>query len=220
MGAKDTNLYFVLGEDEAQKQARIAELKKKLLQSEDAATLDYDVLYGDKLSAADLKKTLLSLPAVNPRRVIVIHHIHKLSAALQALICEQLALAEHLALVLEGVKSPFKAKSLGGVKAQTFDYGLPEGVNVFKMTDAMKSRRPDQALKVLAELFESGNHPLQIMGGLIWFWEKYGRRLPAGGHEKGLRCLQEADINIKRSRLDPEQAMEVCVVKLTALLAG
>ena len=36
--------------------------------------------------------------------------------------------------------------------------------------------------------------------------------------KQGLFILQEADLNIKRSRLDPEHAIETAVVKLTELI--
>ncbi len=77
---------------------------------------------------------------------------------------------------------------------------------------------PAQALKILNELLEEGIHPLQIMGGLLWFWGKEKFRLKGDRYNKGLLVLQEADLNIKRSRLLPEHAIEVVVVKLCSLL--
>jgi hypothetical protein len=41
--------------------------------------------------------------------------------------------------------------------------------------------------------------------------------MPPAKFEKGLLALGEADLNIKRSRLKPEQALELLVVKLCAL---
>ena len=83
----------------------------------------------------------------------------------------------------------------------------------------MTARNPVEALKILGNLLVEENHPLQIMGGLIWFWGKSRTRLSADQFKKGLMCLQEADLNIKRSRLKPEHTLEVLVVKLSSLIA-
>ena len=56
------------------------------------------------------------------------------------------------------------------------------------------------------------------MGALVWFWGKSQDRMPGERFRKGLLVLQEADVNIKRSRLKPEYAVEVAVIKLMRLL--
>ena len=60
---------------------------------------------------------------------------------------------------------------------------------------------------------------LQLMGGLVWFWGKLKQRISAEKFKKGLLHLQEADLNIKRSRIKAEYALEVLVVKLCLLIA-
>ena len=76
------------------------------------------------------------------------------------------------------------------------------------MPRAMSSRNAGEALKILDELLESNVHPLQIMGGLVWYWGKERERLSPQSFYKGLTALEEADLNIKRSRLKPEHAVE------------
>ena len=51
------------------------------------------------------------------------------------------------------------------------------------------------------------------MGGLVWSWGKARSFARRENFQKGLVALQEADLNIKRSRLAPQQALEVLVVK-------
>jgi DNA polymerase III delta subunit len=91
---------------------------------------------------------------------------------------------------------------------------------VFDMTKLIAAGRPKDALKMLSDFYSEGVHPLQIMGGLVWFWGKEGRLLQKEKFERGLKALEEADLNIKRSRLDPEYAVEKLVVELTGLLSS
>ena len=85
------------------------------------------------------------------------------------------------------------------------------------MTHVM-SRSPKDALKILGDIFSSGTHPLQVLGGLVWFWGKTKNRLSSQNFNLGLRELQQTDLNIKRSRLKAEYVLEVLVVKLCSLL--
>ncbi|MBZ0166329.1 MAG: hypothetical protein K8I00_05930, partial [Candidatus Omnitrophica bacterium] len=71
--------------------------------------------------------------------------------------------------------------------------------------------------KLLAVLLRDGTHPLQIMGGLVWIWGRLKNRISADNFQQGLRELQAADLNIKRSRLHPEHAVEILVTKLCLL---
>ncbi len=61
-------------------------------------------------------------------------------------------------------------------------------------------------------------HPLQIMGALVWYWGKEGKACGKERFERGLKALEEADLNIKRSRLEPQYAVEKLVVELGLLL--
>jgi len=92
-------------------------------------------------------------------------------------------------------------------------------MNVFDMTRRMENRDSPGALKILEKLMSGGDHPLQIIGGLIWFWGKSKNRLSGDQFKKGLLVLQEADLNIKRSRIKPEYAVEIAVTKLSSLIA-
>ena len=54
---------------------------------------------------------------------------------------------------------------------------VDQELNVFDMTKAMGLRRSEEA-ENFSRAFEPGIHPLQLMGGLVWFWGKSRERLP------------------------------------------
>jgi len=215
-------IYLFLGEDVSAKDARLIKIKKEIFRSAQDTHFDQEILYADKLEPAQLKKALIALPALAPKRLIIIRQIQKLTQHHKSLIREFLqSRADHAVLLLDSdeadVKDAFLEEMAKVAHVEFFDKG-PK-VNLFAMTDAMTAKKSAEALKILNELVTDGVHPLQIMGGLVWFWGKCRLRLPIENYKKGLFELQEADLNIKRSRLEPEHALELVVVKLCSLIA-
>ena len=219
-------IYFLLGENTAGKDAKIAAWKQEYLISAQANNFDYEVLSGHKCDSFVLKKALIALPALAPQRVVLLHECHKLSDHNQELIIEFAASNhEHIVLILESSQwepTHSLVKSVQNVPGTTssvkiIDTGRTPKLNVFDMTKAIAQQKSPEALRILSDLFSDGTHPLQIMGGLVWFWGSERLRMPQPKFEKGLQALGEADLNIKRSRLKPEQAVELLVVKLCAL---
>ena len=213
--------YLLLGPDAKLKQEKISELRAQILTSPEARQFDYEVLYTAKLDADTLTKSFLNLPAVAKRRLIIIYGGHDLKAREQEILLNFIrSKHEHCVLVVESEdwtpEDPFVGKVKNVVKIFASAPEIKE--NVFAMTRAMERRQESQAVQVLHQLFTQGEHPLQIMGGLVWFWGKTRARLSLERFEEGLLALQEADMNIKRSRLDPYYAMEVVVVKLCSIL--
>jgi DNA polymerase III delta subunit len=216
-------LYILLGEDRLGKDQRIAEFKTKICSKPDALLFDYEVLYGSNLDPADFKKSLLTLPSIAATRLMILKAVHKLSTHNKDLILEFIeGKNDHVCLVLDvddaETKNAFLTKLM--TRAKVEEFASRKKSNVFDMTRAMSSRNPSEALRILNQLYTEGNHPLQIMGGLVWFWGRSKVSLPAGRFKKGLLLLQEADMNIKRTRLDPEYALEVLVTKLCSLISG
>ena len=215
-------IYLLLGEDTQLKDQKIAEIKKKVLTSKEAHDFDYEVLHALKLDSATLKKTLIALPAVSKKRLIVIRTIQKLDAHNKELILDFIQKNNDYAdLILDSDEADLKDSFITKIsaKAQVLNFSKGSQQNVFDMTRAISTYNPTQALKILENLFMQGIHPLQIMGGVVWFWGKNRGRVSNDQFKKGLVLLQETDFNIKRSRLDPEQAIEVLVVKLCSLKA-
>ena len=212
--------YLFLGDDVSAKDKRIAEIKKKILGEELA--FDYELLYGQKLETSNLKKALIALPALVSQRLVVLRTCDKLSAENQELILEFLKQKnDHVILILESDKTEqslaFLKKLAAFGKPTYFTKETPP--TVFDVTKAIAVRKIPEALKILDEVLKSGAHPVQIMGGLIWFWGRVKDRVTIEKFKKGLLELQTADLNIKRSRLKAEYALEILVVKLGSLLA-
>jgi len=214
--------YLLLGEDEPKKNDRIETLKGQALRTPEARSFDGEIFYAAKLDPHDLRRSLLSLPAVAPQRFVLIHTCHKLTPRNKDVLLDFLKEEQdHVFLVLEssgwGPGDAFVKKLRPFVTIESFETAVPS--NVFDMTRLISRGRSAEALKLLFDLFGEGQHPLQIMGALVWFWGKQRARLDRKRFERGLRTLQEADLNIKRSRVKPDHAVEFAVVKLSALLA-
>ncbi len=210
-------IYLLLGEDVHLKDRQISEIKSKLLPSE-AVPFDFESLDAHHLSAFDLKKSLLALPILSPQRLILIRHGHQLrNEAAEVLLSFAKEAPVHCDVMLEAageLKGILKEIS---AYARTFVFGVKQEANVFDMTRLMSARKITEALKMLHEFYQEGVYPLQLMGVLVWYWGKEGRALGSVEFEQGLKALQEADLNIKRSRLLPEYAVEKLVVELVEL---
>jgi len=216
-------IYLLLGEDSVKKDEKIAEIKKKVLVSKDAFQIDYEVLHSNKLKPEALKKALISLPAISKQRLVVVRSIEKLDQQNKDLILDFLKIKEEsIVLVLDCSKADGRSAFLKKITAiaDVKDFGTKEKQNVFDMTNAISACDGSAALKILYDLMSNGEVPVRILGALVWFWSnKVKRRLSKDKYKKGLLELQEADLNIKRSRLSPEHALEVLVVNLCSLIA-
>lgn len=212
--------YLLLGEDPLAKDQKINELKEEILPSPDALAFDYENLDGTEVDARALRKAFLTLPVIGRRRLIVLRFAHKLDEQAKEMLLQCVAQKrDDVVLILEaGDTQATNAfmKSLA-VHSKVINVATRKRQNVFDVTNALSARDPVEACAILNNLFAQGDHPLQIMGGLIWFWGKSRSRLSDENFRKGLEVLQEADLNIKRSRLKPEHGVELLVVKLAGL---
>lgn len=216
-------VYLFIGEDSFDKKNQIAQMRAQWAIHPDALQFDYQVLYGHKLDPKELKKSLLALPAILNERFIIIHEAHKLDEHCKTVLSEFLALKpSHAILVLDSGFLPPKDEIWSRIRAFSKVQESRKSVkeSVFDMTKLMVLGKSAQALQSLNQLYEDGAHPLQILGGVVWAWGNERGRVSSEKFEKGLRDLQETDLNIKRSRLDPQQALELVVVKLAQLSGG
>ena len=214
-------IYLFLGADWDAKNTKIAELKRKFLPSREALEFDYELLYAHKLDSEILQKALLALPAVVAQRVILIRDCDKLIPRNREIILEFAKQKEDKTVLLLDsdvleARDSFVTALKSYAKVTDVHGQVPK--NVFDMTREIGMRKPQEALSILFQLLSEGIHPLQIMGGIVWFWGKSRDRLPVERFKKGLTVMQEADLNIKRSRLPPEHALELLVVKLCTLV--
>jgi len=210
-------IYIFLGEDTLAKDKEIDLLKQKFLSSPEALRFDYEVLHAHKLTAEDLKKALISLPAIASQRLVVIRECHRLSAQNQQLVADHVSSQfQDTVLILESGQMQAKDAWIRalGKKIILKDFKSRVPTDVFDLTKAISLRNKTEALKILTNLLEEGIHPLQIMGALLWSWGNTRNRMSQGQFEGGLAALQNADLNIKRSRMLPEHAMEMLIVQL------
>ena len=215
--------YLFLGEDSVAKDNKIAELKKKILPNSQSFQFDYEILHAAKLEEHNLKKALMNLPALSTRRLIVIRECHRLSPNNQDILLQFLEkIYNHAVIVLDSPEWDQKNSFVKKIRrlVEIVEFPSAKKLDVFDLTRAVDSKKETEALKILDQLLAGGIHPLQILGALVWFWKKSRGRFAGNEFEKGLLALQEADLNIKRSRLKPEYAMEVLVVKLSGKAGG
>jgi DNA polymerase III delta subunit len=214
-------IYLFLGDDLSAKDARIAEIRNKFFKdSPEALSFDFDNLDVKELKEDALQQAFLTLPVIAPHRLIVLRQIHKLkSADIEVLIHFCQKPAKHCDLILESSEKSLKGdlKDLP-LYAKGVVLGKPEGPSVFDMTKLITANRSGEALKMLDGFYSNNVHPLQIMGALVWYWGKEGKSAGRERFERGLKALEEADLNIKRSRLEPQYAVEKVVVELGLLL--
>jgi len=214
-------IYLFLGDDLPAKDAKIAEIKNKIFKdSPEAMAFDFDNLDATQLPDNILKKSFLTLPVIAAHRLIVLRQIHKLKSGDAKVLldfCQKPA--KHCDLILESSEGALKGdlKDLP-MYAKGVVLGKPQGPNVFDMTKLISANRSGDALKMLDGFYQENIHPLQIMAALVWYWAKEGKAYGKQRYERGLRALEEADLNIKRSRLEPQYAVEKLVVELGILL--
>ncbi len=210
-------VYLLLGPDLKAKDAKISQIKSAVFKSPDALLFDLETIDAQGLQTDVLKKALITLPVVNPKRLVIVNNIHKLkNQDIASLIDFLKNPGGSIDLILETNDAVLKGdqKDITSLcTTQVFD--LPKKADIFQVTRLMTAGRQKEALNTLSDVFAGGDHPLRVLGGLGTFWGKDGRRLAPKTFELGLKALEEADVNIKRSRLDPQYAVEKVVVELS-----
>lgn len=214
-------IYLLKGDDYRAKEAKIDELKAKYLVHPDAPRFDFDNLNAEKLPPAELKKSLVALPAVNPQRLVFIRNIQKAAEQNQKILLDFAQDPADHCVVIADISGPSQKGFLTQLSkiAQKLEFGTGKKTLVWDITKQIESRNPKEAVRLLSMMISDGNHPLQIMGGFVWFWGRMKTKIPAARFQQGLRELQAADLNIKRSRLQPEHAVQILVTKLCLLAA-
>ncbi len=207
--------HILIGADHTARFRAVAAMKDRLRRAIDA--IDSETIDADRLAADALKKALLTLPA-SGRRLVCIRDAHRLSSDCRRILREVCTgIPDHLDLIIESSEwkpSDPCVKALSAVGAQVKVFVPSRRNGVFDMTRLIEGGRTAEALKVLRELLEGGVHPLQILGGMVWFWGQQRRRLTEDDFVRGLRALQATDLQVKRSRLRPHHALEILVVRL------
>ena len=215
-------LYLLSGEDNLNKNKKIEEIKKEYLTSSNSLQFDYDILHAVKLDPATFKEALYRLPLAAKKRVVILRQADALKKIHHEILLEfvqKQPSPSHLVLILDFLESDLNHSFLKEISpyAKVAKFSGQPLKTVFDMTNCLSRRDLKEALKILNLLITDGIHPLQMMGALIWHWKNIRPRLTREKFCRGLEVLEEADLNIKRSRLDPQTAVEVALVKLDVL---
>ncbi|MBF0384530.1 MAG: hypothetical protein HQL27_01535 [Candidatus Omnitrophica bacterium] len=223
-------VYLLIGEDNSEKDKIISEFKDKVFSSPGILNFDYEVLRFPKLEPAELKKSLVSLPAISEKRLVVIRGIEKLGAKKAADVqCRQILLnyfddqnkKADVILDFFGYDKKNSFLSALRIKAKTIECGIKKAPDAFEVGRAIEKGDAPRALEILNELFSCGEAPASVIGALIWSWtNEIKRKIPKSGYIDGLEAIQKADHSIKRggsSGLAPTEAVEILVVKLSSL---
>ena len=197
-------IYLLVGQDHLAKEQKISEIKAKAFPSKESLPFDYQILHGYRLDNDALKKALMALPAMGAMRVILIRQADQLTAVQKTMIAEGYEKSKKALIII------FEAESLDErdtllkkfdrvMKVLSFDPKIRH--NVFDLTRMIFMNRKLEALELLDELLKNGDHPLQIIGGMLWAWRNARNKMPFVKFTQGLVAFQEADFNIKRSQL-------------------
>jgi len=215
--------HLIYGPDLKLRAETFRTLRAKIFATPDAAQLDSEALDAHKLSPEKLKIALISLPSVSSRRLVHISRAEKLEKQNIELLSDFLKKPHpHVVLVLEAEVWDESAKMRQGLGALFTKVGsaAASGPTVFNMMDGVIAGNSSGALRMLKSLFDSGEEPEKLIGGVLWSWSNKAKgRVPVAVYKKGLLFLQEADLALKRSRFpDRTNGLEILVVKLSLLM--
>lgn len=213
----DRQAYLLLGRDFFAKEKKTGLIKQELFKGK-GSVFDLEVFWAKELRLPKLSEALRRTPGPCGSRLLIIKEIDKLDPS-----CRDALLAflknpfKGVNLILdcdrEELKDEFIARLSRWCKVMSFK-GEP-AVDVFGLGRAIAGRMPAMALKILNQLLLAGEKAPRILGFLVWQWKKLQGGLSAQDFRRGLRLLQEADLNIKRGRLKPDFALEILVTKLS-----
>lgn len=210
-------IYLLFGDQMDKKDPFIAGIKSASPAFQ-SASFDIENLDGSSISKDDLKKALVALPMAAEKRLVIVTNVNKLKTAdIQSLAGFIATRPTHVDIVLETslfeLPSAFKAIEAA---SQVKVFGQP-APKPFEITNHMQRSQTALALKSLNRFIDDGMYPANILGVLVWYWGKHGRQFSSKNFQQGLLLLEEADLNIKRSRLNPGYALEKVVVQLVEL---
>ena len=216
-----------LGGEEPAKHKRLDLLQKKLFPA-GLRELNTTVFYADDkdLTPSLLQEALACLPTAGAsRRLVVVRSAHRLKKSVLDVLCEAARTPpSSYAVVIDvpDLKAGEKAvAALNKDGAQIVRFKSDAPPNVFNLGRAILGRRPEEALRVLAEVLADRQKPEKVMGALLWQWEKGRRdgRISREVYRKGLALMVETDRRFKTSsaRRQGQLLLELLVVKLSYL---
>lgn len=217
----DRQACLFLGPDFSAKEKRAELIKKELFKGK-ASVFDEEVFWGRELRLHRLSEALKRSAGPSGLRLLIIKEIDKLEPSCQeALLVFLKKPLKAVHLILDSEREELKEGFLVQLSrlCKVMSFKGKAGVDVFGLGRAIAGRMPAMALKLLNQLLLTGEKPPRILGFLLWQWKKLQSGLSEQDFSRGLRLLQEADLNIKRGRLRPDFALELLVTKLALCTA-
>lgn len=207
-------VYLFVGGQIQEKLARINDLKKQFF-PKDTVDFNYDSLDAEKLDLKNLKESLEKLPLKVKKRLIVIKNCQNLNSKVKDFILDYVKNhSKEIVLILDFYKIEEKDNFFIGLSkyAKLIRFKEFHADNGFDLERAIVQKNSLSALKILNNLLLEGQRPEQILGLLRYQYIRNSR------HEEDLKnklnLILEADINIKTTRLKPEYALEILILKL------
>ena len=216
MVIKENAAYLLTSLDSQPKDSSLKSIRSEFL-AHDLQDFDFDRLYARDLALEKLQERLLALPVKAKKRVIEVKNAEALKSDIKKYILEYIKEPlGHVVLVLDMDKPDSRDDFVSGLTRYA-GKSLPreERLDTFTLIDQIGSRKAGGALSVLRKLFDKGERPERILGGLRHAFEN--RASGGGSGRERLKALLNCDIDIKTGRLKPEFALEKLVVDLCCL---
>lgn len=210
-------VYLFIGQDSSAKEAKLKKLKEEFLQPE-TEEFNLERLYARELSLRLFQETVLRLPVKSKKRIILIKEAGSLKEDIRQFILNYIKKLHSLVvLVLDFERYDKKDEFIHRLSrtARVFRFRETIPLNTFSLSQQIKLRKPDYALKILHQLLQDGEKPERILGGLRY---ALSREITHPQEiKKRLKLLLHCDIEIKTGRLKSDFALEKLAVNLCLL---
>lgn len=214
MVKKESLVYLFIGQDSFSKDIRLNRIKEEFL-NKNTQHFNLDILYARELKLLNLQERLLSLPVKSKKRIVVIKDSQNLKEEVKEFILSYVKKPEEsIVLILDVDKSSPRDDFTRQLIRYAEVCRFRESVNLdaFTLSRSIDFKKTGHALWVLSQLFENGEKPERILGGLRYSWENsVSRSLET---KRKLKALLNCDIDIKTGRLRADFALERLVVRL------
>jgi len=207
-------VYLFLGQDSLSKDIQLRQIKEQSL-AKNVEQFNLDTIYARELDLKGLQEKFLLLPVNNPKRMIVIKDAQLLKDECRRFIIDYAKDPDNrLDLVLDVDKYDKRDGFINELSryAKTVRFREEPKVDAFVLSRAIEMNKPDQALRLLAQLLRDGERPERVLGGLRFAWER-SVSYPQEAKRR-LKLLLACDIDIKTGKLKPDFALEKLVIGL------